>query len=43
MMIRTQVYLPKKLYQRIQLKAEQENLPAAEMVRELLEKGLATL
>lgn len=39
-MIRTQVYLPKALYQRIQLKAEQESKPAAQVVRELLADGL---
>jgi hypothetical protein len=39
-MIRTQVYLPKSLYQLIQLKAEQAKKPAAQLVRELLEEGL---
>ena len=39
-MIRTQVYLPKELYQRIRLKANQESKPAAQVVRELLEDGL---
>jgi hypothetical protein len=39
-MIRTQIYVPKDLYQRIQLKAEQANKPAAQLVRELLEEGL---
>jgi hypothetical protein len=39
-MIRTQVYLPKKLYRDVQLVAKQENKPTAEVVRELLEDSL---
>ncbi len=40
-MIRTQVYLPKNLYQNIQLVAEKEQKPAAEIIRELLHEGVA--
>lgn len=39
-MIRTQVYLPRALYRRIQLKAQQDGKPAAQVMRELLESGL---
>lgn len=39
-MIRTQVYLPKSLYQNVRLLAKRENRPAASLVRELLEDGL---
>lgn len=39
-MIRTQVYIPKALYRDIQLLAEKENKPAAEVVRDLLAQGL---
>lgn len=39
-MIRTQVYLPKSLYQNVRLLAKKENRPAASLVRELLEDGL---
>lgn len=39
-MIRTQVYLPKELYQNINLLAEKENKAKAELIRELLIEGL---
>lgn len=39
-MIRTQVYLPKTLYQEVQLVARKENKKAAQIVRELLHEGL---
>jgi metal-responsive CopG/Arc/MetJ family transcriptional regulator len=39
-MIRTQVYLPKSLYQTITSVAKQEKKPAAQIIRELLETGL---
>jgi hypothetical protein len=39
-MIRTQFYLPNDLYQMIRLKAEQANKPKAEVVRDLLRRGL---
>lgn len=39
-MVRTQIYLPKKLYLRVQLRAAQEKVPAAAVVRSLLEDGL---
>ena len=39
-MIRTQVYLPKGLYQRVQLLARKENVPAAKVVRELVAEGI---
>lgn len=41
-MIRTQIYLPNPLYQRLQLVAERENKPTAKVVRELLSDSLAT-
>jgi hypothetical protein len=41
-MIRTQVYLPKTLYQRIQLKAEHDHKPAAQVIRELLAQGITS-
>lgn len=39
-MIRTQVYLPKTLYQQVQLVAKKGNKPAAQVVRELLTESL---
>ncbi|MBI2189943.1 MAG: hypothetical protein HYY87_02720 [Candidatus Levybacteria bacterium] len=39
-MIRTQVYLPKDLYQEIQIVATREKKPKAEVIRETLEKGI---
>lgn len=39
-MIRTQIYLPKALYQRVQLVAQKENKPTAEVIRELLNESL---
>ncbi len=39
-MIRTQVYLTEDLYTRIQLEAKRGQKKAAEVVRELLQKGL---
>src|SRR5205823_3018065 len=42
-MIRTQVYLPKALYHNLQLVAEHEQKPAAEIIRNLLERGLSQL
>ena len=39
-MIRTQVYLPKPLYQTITSVAREENKPAAQVIRELLTAGL---
>lgn len=40
-MIRTQVYLPRQLYNHIRVVAQREQRPAAEVIRELLEKSLA--
>lgn len=40
-MIRTQIYLPKQLYQTIDLVAKKEKKPKAEVIRAVLEKGLA--
>ncbi len=40
-MIRTQVYLPKSLYQTITTVAKQEKKPAAQVIRDLLTSGLA--
>lgn len=39
-MIRTQVYLPRTLYQQVQLVAKKDNKPAAQVVRELLTESL---
>ena len=39
-MIRRQIYLPKTLYRRLQLTAQQRNLPVSEVVRELLDQAL---
>lgn len=40
MMIRTQIYLPKRLYQMIDLLAKRENKPKAQVIRDVLEKGV---
>jgi len=40
-MIRTQVYLPKPLYQRIDAVARKDRKPKAQLIRELLGQGLA--
>lgn len=39
-MLRTQVYLPKTLYQNIDIVAKKEGKPKAQIIREVLEKGL---
>ncbi len=39
-MVRTQVYLPKEVYQHINLVAQKEQKPAAQVIRELLYDGL---
>lgn len=39
-MIRTQVYLPKQLYQTIDLVAKRENKPKAQVIRDVLEEGI---
>lgn len=39
-MIRTQIYLPKQLYQTIDLVAKKEKKPKAQVIREVLEKGI---
>lgn len=39
-MIRTQIYLPQMLYKRVKLLAKAENVPTAEVVRELLADAL---
>ncbi len=39
-MIRTQVYLPKELYQEVQLVAKKESKKSAQIVRDLLSEGL---
>lgn len=41
MMIRTQVFLPEKTYQFIKIRALREKKPAAQIVREVLEAGMA--
>ncbi len=40
-MIRTQVYLPKVLYNEVQLVAQGEKKARAAVIRELLEQGIA--
>lgn len=39
-MIRTQVYLPKSLYQHIDLVAKKEKKAKAQVIREVLDEGL---
>ena len=39
-MIRTQLYVSKELYQRLQLQAQHEHKPTAQLIRELLEAGV---
>ena len=39
-MERVNIYLPKQLRQQIQMQARRVNRPQAEVIRELLEKGL---
>lgn len=39
-MIRTQVYLPEELHQEITITAAQRDIPAAQLVRDLLKQGL---
>ena len=40
MMIRTQVYLPKQLYQEVDLVAKEEKKPKAQVIREAIEKDM---
>ena len=40
-MIRTQIYLPKSLYQEVQLMARSEKKAKAAVIRELLEQSIA--
>jgi hypothetical protein len=40
-MIRTQIYLPKKQYEDVKLRANLAGKPAAEVIRDLIDKGLA--
>lgn len=42
MMIRTQLYLPKSLYQSIELIAKREKKPKAQVIREGMEKHVET-
>ena len=39
-MIRTQIYLPKKQYEDVKLRASIAGKPAAEIIRDLIDKGL---
>lgn len=39
-MIRTQVYLPKTLYQEVELVARREKKARAQVIRDMLEEGL---
>lgn len=41
-MVRTQLYLPQELFQRISQKAKREGKPKAEIIRAALETGLKT-
>ncbi len=41
-MIRTQVYLPEELHKEITITAAKRDIPAAQLVRDLLQKGLNT-
>lgn len=41
-MIRTQVYLPKALYQEVSLLARREKKARAQVIREMLEEGLTS-
>ena len=41
-MIRTQIYLPEPLYTKIKLRARAKGQPAAQLIREQLEKGFPT-
>lgn len=38
-MIRTQIYLPERLYTKIKLQARAKGQPAAQLIREQLERG----
>lgn len=40
-MIRTQIYLPKELYQAIYLVSKKEKKPKAQVIREVLEKDMS--
>lgn len=40
-MIRTQLYLPERLYQELDLLAKRKRQPKAKVIRELLEKGVS--
>lgn len=40
-MIRTQIYLPQMLYKQVKMLAKAENVPTAEVVRQLLGEALA--
>lgn len=40
-MIRTQIYLPKRLYEDVKLRAGISGKPAAEAISQLIRKGLA--
>ncbi len=40
-MIRTQIYLPKQLYNHIRVVAQKEQKSSAQIIRELLEKSLS--
>jgi predicted DNA-binding protein len=39
-MIRTQVFLPKELYQSLKIQSSKESKPTAQIIRETLETGL---
>jgi hypothetical protein len=41
-MIRTQIYLPKQLYENIKLRAKMADKPAAQVIREYIDKGMET-
>ena len=42
-MIRTQVFLPETTYQLLQIQAQKENLPTAQLIRDALDLGIKQL
>lgn len=42
-MIRTQIYLPEELYQEVDLVAQRQKKPKAQIIREVLKEGLTKM
>ena len=42
-MIRTQIYIPQKTYNKLKLLAKEENKPMTEIIRNFIDKGLNKL